>query len=66
VSFRLATGADVGLLLGFMRALYDEDGSTPLRADAAEAALRRLLAEPQHGLVRVIERGGEPAAPTAG
>ena len=61
MSLRPATEADLGLLLGFMRALYDEDGSTPLRADAAEAALRRLLAEPRHGLVQVIEQGGEPA-----
>jgi diamine N-acetyltransferase len=60
-SFRPATQTDVGPLLGFMRALYQEDGTTPLREDAAEAALRRLLAEPACGLVRVIERGGEAA-----
>jgi ribosomal protein S18 acetylase RimI-like enzyme len=44
-----------------MRALYDEDGSTPLREDAAETALRGLLAAPDRGLVWVIERGEEAA-----
>jgi ribosomal protein S18 acetylase RimI-like enzyme len=44
-----------------MRALYDEDGSTPLREDAAEVALRGLLAAPDRGLVWVIEQGGESA-----
>jgi ribosomal protein S18 acetylase RimI-like enzyme len=44
-----------------MRALYDEDGSTPLRGDAAETALRELLAAPDRGLVWVIEQGGEAA-----
>ena len=41
--FRPATESDVGVLLELMRALYDEDGSTPLRRDAAEAALRSAL-----------------------
>jgi diamine N-acetyltransferase len=49
----------VGVLLELMRALYDEDGSTPLRGDAAETALRGLLAAPDRGLVWVIEQGGE-------
>jgi ribosomal protein S18 acetylase RimI-like enzyme len=44
-----------------MRALYDEDGSTPLREDAAETALRALLAAPDRGLVWVIEQAGEAA-----
>ena len=60
-SFRPATENDLGVLLGFMRALYDEDGSTPLIEGAAEQAVRRLLEQPDHGLVRVIEQGGEPA-----
>jgi ribosomal protein S18 acetylase RimI-like enzyme len=41
-----------------MRALYDEDGSTPLREDGAERALRGLLAAPDRGLVWMIEQGG--------
>lgn len=49
----------MGVLLELMRALYDEDGSTPLRGDAAESALRGLLAAPDRGLVWVIEQGGE-------
>ena len=49
----------MGVLLELMRALYDEDGSTPLRGDAAETALRGLLAAPDRGLVWVIEQGGE-------
>jgi ribosomal protein S18 acetylase RimI-like enzyme len=61
VSFRPATEADMGVLLELMRALYDEDGSTPLREEAAVTALRGLLVAPDRGLVRVIERGGEPA-----
>lgn len=60
-SFRPAAAADVPDLLRFMRALYEEDGSTPLREAAAEAALRRLLADPDRGLVRMIERSGTPA-----
>jgi ribosomal protein S18 acetylase RimI-like enzyme len=60
-SFRPAAESDVDLLLQLMAALYQEDGSTPLRRDAAMAAIRRLLATPELGLVRVIERGGEPA-----
>jgi ribosomal protein S18 acetylase RimI-like enzyme len=44
-----------------MGALYDEDGSTPLREDAAETALRGLLAAPDRGLVWVIEQAGEAA-----
>ena len=60
-SFRPATEADTGLLLRLMRALYDEDGSIPLREDAAEPALRGLLAAPDRGLVWVIEQGGEAA-----
>jgi ribosomal protein S18 acetylase RimI-like enzyme len=60
-SFRPATEKDVGMLLGLMRALYDEDGSTRLRAEAAERALRGLLLEPDRGLVRVIEQDGEAA-----
>ena len=60
-SFRPATENDLGVLLGLMRALYDEDGSTRLIEDAAERALRGLLEEPDRGLVRVIEQGGEPA-----
>jgi len=44
-----------------MRALYHEDGSTPLREDAAETALRGLLAAPDRGLVWVIEQAGEAA-----
>jgi hypothetical protein len=58
-SFRPAGESDLGLLLELMRALYDEDGSTPLRGDAAETALRGLLAAPDRGLVWVIEQGGE-------
>lgn len=61
VSFRPAADADIDLLLHLMSALYGEDGSTPLRREAAEAALRRLLAAPESGLVRIIERGGTPA-----
>jgi ribosomal protein S18 acetylase RimI-like enzyme len=60
-SFRPATEPDVGVLLELMRALYDEDGSTPLREDGAEAALRGLLAAPDRGLVWVIEQDGEAA-----
>lgn len=60
-SFRPATESDVGVLLGLMRALYDEDGSTSLRRDAAKAALRGLLDSPDRGMVRLIEQGGEPA-----
>jgi GNAT superfamily N-acetyltransferase len=60
-AFRPATESDVKLLLGFMVALYEEDGSTPLDRDAAEEAVRRLLAAPECGLVWVIERVGEPA-----
>jgi ribosomal protein S18 acetylase RimI-like enzyme len=60
-SFRPATESDMSVLLELMRALYQEDGSTLLRRDAAESALRGLLATPDHGLVRVIEQGGEPA-----
>jgi ribosomal protein S18 acetylase RimI-like enzyme len=44
-----------------MRALYEEDGSTPLRAAGAEAALRGLLAAPDRGLVWVIEQGEDAA-----
>ena len=51
----------MGALLQLMRALYDEDGSTPLREDAAETALRGLLAAPDRGLVWVIEQAGEAA-----
>lgn len=58
---RSATDADVGLLLDLMRALYDEDGNTPLQPKAAESALRGLLEAPQCGLVRLIEWRGEPA-----
>jgi ribosomal protein S18 acetylase RimI-like enzyme len=58
-SFRPAGESDLGLLLELMRALYDEDGSTPLRGDAAETALRGLPAAPDRGLVWVIEQGGE-------
>lgn len=61
VSFRPATEADMGVLLELMRGLYAEDGSTLLREEAAETALRGLLAAPDRGLVRVIEQGGEPA-----
>ncbi len=60
-SFRPATESDVGTLLELMRALYDEDGSTALREDSAETALRGLLAAPDRGLVWVIEQGGEAA-----
>jgi ribosomal protein S18 acetylase RimI-like enzyme len=60
-SFRPATESDVSVLLELMHALYEEDGSTPLRRDAAERALRGLLDSPDRGLVRVIEQGGEPA-----
>lgn len=59
-AFRPAAEADVPRLLRFMRALYEEDGSTSLREAAAEAALRRLLADSDRGLVGVIERGGDP------
>ena len=59
--FRPAAESDVGVLLELMRALYDEDGSTPLREDAAETALRGLLAAPDRGLVWVIEQAGEAA-----
>ena len=51
----------MGVLLELMRALYDEDGSTPLREDAAETALRDLLAAPDRGLVWVIEQAGDAA-----
>jgi ribosomal protein S18 acetylase RimI-like enzyme len=60
-SFRPAAESDVGVLLELMRALYHEDGSTPLREDAAETALRGLLAAPDRGLVWVIEQAGEAA-----
>jgi ribosomal protein S18 acetylase RimI-like enzyme len=60
-SFRPAAESDVGVLLELMGALYDEDGSTPLREDAAETALRGLLAAPDRGLVWVIEQAGEAA-----
>lgn len=60
-SFRPAAESDLGVLLELMRALYDEDGSTPLREDAAETALRGLLAAPDRGLVWVIEQAGEAA-----
>ena len=60
-SFRPAAESDVGILLELMRALYNEDGSTPLREDAAETALRGLLAAPDRGLVWVIEQAGEAA-----
>lgn len=61
VTFRAATESDLELLLRFMAALYREDGSTPFRAKPTEAALRGLLAAPERGLVRVIERDGTPA-----
>jgi ribosomal protein S18 acetylase RimI-like enzyme len=51
----------VGVILELMQALYDEDGSTPLRENGAEAALRGLLAAPDRGLVWVIEQDGEAA-----
>jgi ribosomal protein S18 acetylase RimI-like enzyme len=60
-SFRPAAESDLGVLLDLMRALYDEDGSTPLREDAAETALRGLLAAPDRGLVWMIEQAGEAA-----
>jgi diamine N-acetyltransferase len=60
-SFRPAAESDVGVLLELMRALYDEDGSTPLSEDTAEPALRGLLAAPDRGLVWVIEQAGEAA-----
>jgi hypothetical protein len=59
-SFRPATESDVSTLLQLMRALYDEDGSTPLREDSAETALRGLLAARAHALYRrsgFAERG---------
>lgn len=59
-SFRAVTGSDVGTLLEFMRALYQEDGSTPLEPDAAEAALRRLLDAPERGMVWLIRRHEQP------
>jgi ribosomal protein S18 acetylase RimI-like enzyme len=60
-SFRAAAASDMGVLLELMQALYDEDGTTPLRRDAAESALRGLLTAPERGLVWVIEQSGEPA-----
>lgn len=51
----------MSLLLELMHALYDEDGTTPLHREAAELALRGLLAAPDRGLVWVIEQRGEPA-----
>jgi ribosomal protein S18 acetylase RimI-like enzyme len=60
-SFRAATEPDLDTLLDLMDALYREDGSTRLSRDAAAGALRRLLGEPERGLVWLIERGGEPA-----
>jgi ribosomal protein S18 acetylase RimI-like enzyme len=60
-SFRPATESDVSILIELMHALYEEDGSTALRPDAAERALRGLLGSPDRGLVRVIEQDGEPA-----
>lgn len=42
-----------------------EDGTSPVRREAAESALRRLIADPTRGLIRVIERGGEPAGSVA-
>lgn len=60
-SFRSAGGADVEQLLGFMRGLYEEDGSTPFSRDLVEGALRELLQHPGRGQVWMIERNGEPA-----
>ena len=60
--FRPAAEPDAPGILRLMGALYAEDGVVRLDLPSAERALRRLLAEPQAGLVWVAEQDGELVA----
>jgi diamine N-acetyltransferase len=60
VDFRPATAADVPHLMRLMAGLYGEDGDVRLDGDAAERALRELLALPDAGAVWLAESGTEP------
>jgi hypothetical protein len=57
VSFRPAVAGDVDAILRRMARYYAEDGY-PFDADAARAALARLLAEPALGGVWVADDDG--------
>ncbi len=59
-TIRPAAAADVPALLPMIRGLH-EDERIPWDAPAVEAALRRLLAEPALGVVRLVEVGGRAA-----
>jgi len=59
VGFRPAAEADVPAILGLMAGLYREDGEVRLDPEAAERALRQLLALPDAGAVWLAEVGGE-------
>jgi diamine N-acetyltransferase len=61
VTCREASNADLEQIVAFMRALYAEDGSTPLVVDRATSALRQLLDHPEHGSVWLIEVSSVPA-----
>jgi len=59
-NFRPAGETDATAILGFMRELYDMDGTRPLEETMARRALLGIVRDPQFGRVWVIEDGAEP------
>lgn len=57
--FRRAAPPDVPAIPDLMAGLYGEDGVVVFRREAAETALRDLIATPDLGAVWVAEVGGE-------
>jgi GNAT superfamily N-acetyltransferase len=56
--FRLTTGADIDVLLGFMRQFYAID-NYPFEEHAARSALERLVGDASLGRVWLIDKAGE-------
>ncbi len=58
ITFKIAAGADAGLLLNFMHELYEHD-SLPFDEAAARQALEKILRDHSLGRVWLIEDGDE-------
>lgn len=59
-NFKPAGESDAATILGFMRELYEMDGTTPLEEEKARRALLGIVQDPALGRVWVIQDGAEP------